>query len=149
MPVLHYLGKLSLHKANWHYLAGASKTRNFLLNTNLRLDRQYWISTFLFELNIEFQHWHFGTFLFSVEKICQHCFDMIVSIEAILTNLFNIEQKCQCWNSMLSSNSNVEIQCWAQTAMWKFNIACLIEGAYQALCGSTTTLKGNVAPKLK
>ena len=31
-------------------------------------------------------------------------------VASMLTNLCNIEQKWQCWNSMLSSNNNVEIQ---------------------------------------
>ena len=72
-----------------------------------------------FNIAVGAQYWHFCSML----KIYVN----IVSIETILSK--------QCWHIFLtlSKNVNVEIQCWAQTAMLKFNIACLTAGAYQPL----------------
>ena len=86
-------------------------------DTHSWLDRQDWISTLLFELNIEFQHWHF----------CRY-------VDIALIRLFLLKQYWLIF-STLSKNVNVELkqQCWAQTAMLIFNIACLSAGVYQPL----------------
>ena len=72
-----------------------------------------------FNIAVGAQYWHFCSMLKRYVNI--------VSIETILSK--------QCWHIFLtlSKNVNVEIQCWAQIAMLKFNIAYLTAGAYQPL----------------
>ena len=55
--------------------------------------------------------WMIPVFEWSVFRSPLYCFNRNSPFKAMMTHLFNIEQKCKCW---------------AQTAMLKFNIACLL-----------------------